>query len=326
MERRDGGFDIEVRKVAGGLYKVPGVAHHQTIAQVKERLVAVDMRFRTHRAELVLGAHVLNDSDTLEDCGVGPGTRLVAVFSDIRAAVLVIGGGVAGRTAIKELSPVFENSWIILVDPKEFSEHACGILRAYADPVTWEALVMRYEDVVSRYPNVQFIQGQVTRLRPSSAAISAMDGTDVIVKFRYCVIATGCNFSAPAPAGGSALWQPSSLIDSREASAYAALDERTVGGRRRRIVEEHRRLWSVHDKGGTVLVVGADYHGVEWACDLKHYFPGLNVTIVDSLPRPLATLPLSAADYAEQYMEGQGIKQFYDTQYEPANQDFWDCA
>jgi len=70
-------------------------------------------------------------------------------------------------------------------------------------------------------------------------------------------------------------------------------------------------------------VVGADYQGVEWACDLRHYFPDLVVTLVDALPRCLGTLPPAAAEYAEQYMREKGIRTFYGVKYDPDSSEFW---
>jgi len=323
VDEAQGGYTIQVRAVAGTTWTLNGTSQEQTVGEVKERLVAEDPRFRTYRADLVLGSKVLGDAETLGQCKIGPGTRLAAVFSDLRAAVLIIGGGAAGRTAMQELSPAFQDQWIILVDPQEYFEHPCGILRAYADPASWEALVVPFEDAISRLPNVQFLQGEVKSLRPGSATVaSAADGSEFTVRFEYCVVATGCNF-APLRASGESLWKPTSLSETQKSSPWAALDERTVAGRRRHVLEENRRLWALHDRAAAVLVVGADYQGVEWACDLRHYFPNLVVTVVDALPRCLATLPPAAAEYAEQYMRRKGIRTFYEVRYDPESHDFW---
>jgi len=324
VEEAEGGFTIQVRAVAGAIWTLPGTSREHTVGELKQRLVTEDARFRNNRADLVVGSKVLGDAETLRECNVGPGARLVAVFSDLRAAVLVVGGGAAGRTAVQELSPAFQDQWIILVDPQEYFEHPCGIFRAYADPASWEALVVPFEDAVSRYSNVQFIQGEVKSLRPGSATVaSAGDGTEFTVRFGYCVVATGCNF-APSCSTGQSLWRPTSLSEARRATPWPALDERTVAGRRRRVVEENRRLWALHDRGAAVLVVGADYQGVQWACDLRHHFPNLAITLVDSLPRCLSTLPPSAAEYAQDYMQGKGIRTFYDVKYDPESDAFWE--
>jgi len=322
---KHGGFDVEVRAVAGSIWPVRGVAAWNTIGELKARLLSVDTRFRTHRTELVLGSTVLGDAETLGECQVGPGTRFLVVFSDLRAAVLVIGGGVAGYRAIEELSSRMLDRRIILADAREYSEFAPGILRAYADPAAWESLAVRHEDALSNYPNVEFVQGECLRLRPNSATFGACeDNTEFTIRYDYCVVATGCAWAPRDVTTTESLWKPSSLGDMRKSSAWPTLDERSAVGRRRHIVEEHSKLWKVHDKGGCVLVVGADYCGVEWACDLAHYFPGLHVTMVDQLPRCLVLLPQDASDYAERYMQAHGISTYYGVAYEPDCQEFWD--
>lgn len=323
MSESDGGFAIEVKAVAGTLWRLEGTSGSHKVGAIKERLVGMDARFRTHRSDLVLGAQVLGDLETLKDCGVGPNTRLSAVFSDLRAAVLVIGGGVAGRTAVTELSNVFPDQWVVLVDTQEYAEHACGVVRAVADPAAWECIATRHEDALCKFSNVQFVQGEVMRLRPGSVTVAcARDGKEFIVRFQYCVIATGCSF-APMWSSGESLWKPTALKATRESSQWPMHDERTIVGRRHHILREHNRLWEVSDKGGTVLVVGARYHGVELACDLQHFFAGLKVVLIDQLPRCLGNLPEAAAEYAERYMQSKGIRTCYGVAYEPEKAEFW---
>lgn len=86
---------------------------------------------------------------------------------------------------------------------------------------------------------------------------------------------------------------------------------------------EHKHLWELHDRQASVLVVGGDYWAVEWACDLRHHFSKIKVTLVDSLPRCLTHLPLAAAQYAQQYMEDHDISTFYGVQYSPDDPGFW---
>lgn len=57
-----------------------------------------------------------------------------------------------------------------------------------------------------------------------------------------------------------------------------------------------------------MLVVGAGFIGVEWVTELQHFFPQLQLTIVDVLPRCLGPLPERAAKYCERYMSKKGIK------------------
>jgi len=318
-----GGFEIEVRAVGGVVWRLTGNSRKHTVGAVKARLAAFDPRFSTHRADLVLGGAVLADLETLEKCGVSSKSKLVCVFTDLRAAVLIVGGGAAGYAAVECLSTKLPDQQIILVDAQEYSENASGILRAYADTSTWEDIVITHEDAISRFANARFVQGELVSLRPGSASIAAFrDNIKFTIRFNYCIIATGCSWASRGLSGES-LWRPSCLSATRQGSRWPIYDERTVIGRRGHLKEAHLQLWNLSDRKGSVLVVGADYLGVEWACDLKYYFPGLRVTIVDPLRRCLAALPIDAAQYAERYMKEKGIATFYEVNYEPENSYFW---
>ncbi|CAK0829609.1 unnamed protein product [Prorocentrum cordatum] len=185
-------------------------------------------------------------------------------------------------------------------------------------------------DLVKRYPNVIFVQGEVHKLRPgaemcSAAVISSLDGSEFNVRFEYCLVAAGRSFG-PSATVTESLWKPTSLSAARRVSDWPALDERTVAGRRRHILEEHRRLSDMgrlQDRGRSALVVGADYQGVEWACDLRHFFPGLKVILIDEYSRCLHMLPVSAAAYAQNYMDTHGIETFYEKAYDPKRMSFW---
>jgi len=252
------------------------------------------------------------------------------------------------------------------VDPQEFYEHACGILRAFAEPNYWEAIATPFDQALAQYSNVRFVQGEVVDLQPGAARVApALQGlAEIVVRFDFCVVATGCNTTPPAAVATSsnttsgsptdsrqraadvsaetshpqvalaetttgslapkAPWQPSSIgVGISDKGAWPKVDERTMEGRRKYILEEHKRLKALEDTRGTVLVSGADYQGVEWATELQHYFPDLRVILIDRLPRCLGTLPASAAEYAERYLHSHGIHTFYGVEYAPSSEAFW---
>jgi len=70
-------------------------------------------------------------------------------------------------------------------------------------------------------------------------------------------------------------------------------------------------------------VVGAGFIGVEWVTELKHFFPKLDLTIIDFLARCLGPLPDSAAHYCSEYMSEAGIKEHYSTKYDAKSEEFW---
>lgn len=144
-----------------------------------------------------------------------------------------------------------------------------------------------------------------------------------LVPFDYCVIAGGCNFNQFAPTGESP-WFPTVHECNRATPDTARrLDERFLGGRRRRIYDEHYSLCVLNARCANVLIVGAGYAGVEWACELQHAFPQLQVTLTDFRPRCLDGLPQSAADYCEEYMCSKGVRTCYGLKYDPENLQFW---
>eukprot|EP00435_Cladocopium_sp_Y103_P012485 s3282_g3.t1 len=123
---------------------------------------------------------------------------------------------------------------------------------------------------------------------------------------------------------GESLWFPTIHEAARKDSEWPDIDERYLEGRRRHILEEHEKLAALNARRAAVLVVGAGFIGVEWVTELQHFFPQLQLTIVDVLPRCLGPLPERAAKYCERYMNRVGIKQVYDIKYDPVNQTFWD--
>merc|ERR1712151_1135558 len=77
-------------------------------------------------------------------------------------------------------------------------------------------------------------------------------------------------------------------------------------------------------KKASILVVGAGFIGVEWATEIEYFFPDVQLTIIDGLPRALGPLPDSAAEYCSEYMNAAGIKEFYSKMYAGDKQEFWD--
>jgi len=86
----------------------------------------------------------------------------------------------------------------------------------------------------------------------------------------------------------------------------------------------YHKIAELAKKKSTLLIAGAGFIGVEWATELEYYFPDLQMTIIDFLPRCLGPLPDSAAMYCSDYMDAVGIKEFYNLKYEPKSQEFWD--
>jgi len=172
---------------------------------------------------------------------------------------------------------------------------------------------------------VKFIWGEVKSLdgKEKTATIKPMffDRLD-IVSFDYCMICSGCNFG-PFHSHGESLWFPTIHEEARKVSSWGHIDERFMEGRRRHILEEYTKLQKLEAQEAKILVVGAGFIGVEWVTELEYFFPQMQLTIIDFLPRCLGPLPDSAADYCSEYMSASGIKEFYECKYDPKNEEFW---
>merc|ERR1739845_238598 len=99
-------------------------------------------------------------------------------------------------------------------------------------------------------------------------------------------------------------------------------DERFLEGRRRHILEEYAAISEWAEKQSKILVVGAGFIGVEWVTELQHFFPALDLTIIDFLPLPLGPLPKKAAEYCVRYMDKHKIHQYYSKKYEKSTEFF----
>eukprot|EP00403_Amphidinium_massartii_P006930 CAMPEP_0178371524 /NCGR_PEP_ID=MMETSP0689_2-20121128/870_1 /TAXON_ID=160604 /ORGANISM="Amphidinium massartii, Strain CS-259" /LENGTH=421 /DNA_ID=CAMNT_0019991395 /DNA_START=164 /DNA_END=1426 /DNA_ORIENTATION=+ len=209
-----------------------------------------------------------------------------------------------------------------------------GILRAFVHPSSWEKLTFMYKAVLEQRYGIRYIWGEVVGpagINPDARTaairpIFAMTNEDIDhVGFDFCLVACGCCFNQSSSTGDSP-WVPSIHHCNRPLSECAHIDERFLEGRRRRILEENCNLTLLADSAATVLIVGAGFIGVEWACELKHTFPRLSVTLIDTLPRCLGPLPDSAAAYCQAFMDKSGIRTVYRLKYDPGHVEFWNKA
>jgi NADH dehydrogenase FAD-containing subunit len=224
--------------------------------------------------------------------------------------VLVIGGGFAGLCVARDMATHF---LVTIVDCKEFFEYTPGILRCYVKPKHFDALSFSLHPVIEQKMGCKFIWGEVKKLGADRTAVIKPMFTDKeeTIDFDYCIISAGCNFGPREDTKGESLWFPTVHEIGRSVSEWKQFDERFIEGRRRHMFHEWAYLKGLQEKKGSVLIAGAGFIGVEWITELDHFFKGLNLGLMDMLPRALGPLPDSAAKYCQRYMEKCKITQVY---------------
>jgi len=242
----------------------------------------------------------------------------VETMAPSQRRVLVVGGSFAGLCVARDMSTHF---LVTIVDCKEFFEYTPGVLRAYVKPKHYDALSFNLHPVIETSMGCKFIWGEVLKLDGAerTALIKPMfTNKEETIDFDYCVIACGCNFGPFKPKGES-LWFPTVHQVGREVSEWKQFDERYIEGRRRHIWAEWQSIRELEKKKSTILVVGAGFIGVEWVTELQHFFPELQLTIIDFLDKPLGPLPAYAKSYCMKYMDRVKITQKYGTKKEDSD-------
>jgi NADH dehydrogenase FAD-containing subunit len=268
--------------------------------------------------------------------------------------VLIIGGSFAGLCCARDLS---EHFYVTIIDAKEFFEYTPGILRAYVKPKHFDALSFCLHPAIEGPMGARYIWGEVIKLDgPAKTAtfVPMFTQKPETIDFDYCICASGCNFNPTSPFGES-LWFPvvhryfpkeqlatknfpgmtgptdmeranasEAAFEAMKVSEWKQFDERFLEGRRRHILSEYNSIKKLWEKKAKILVVGAGFIGVEWVTELEHFFPGLQITIIDFLHQCLGPLPANAAAYCARYMKKKGIQFFAETGYAPDNKDFWE--
>jgi hypothetical protein len=235
--------------------------------------------------------------------------------------VFIIGGSFCGLVCARDLTHAF---LVTIADAKEYFEYTPGVLRAYVKPKHLDALSFTLQPVIETKMHSKYIWGEVKTLdaEARTASLKPMFSKQVeTIDFDYCIIAAGCNFG-PFDKWGESLWFATIHEDAIKESQWSQFDERFLEGRRRHILDEYKALGKYHEKKSKVLVTGAGFIGVEWATEINHFFPDVDLTIIDFLPQCLGPLPAAAAAYCNDYMKSKGIKQFYNKKREDSP-EFW---
>lgn len=239
---------------------------------------------------------------------------------DDRPSLVVIGGGFAGLLACRKMNSEFR---VTLVDAKEYFEYYPGIARAYVHPKEHRKLARHYQPICDKL-GVDFVWGEASRVDVEKKTVAIKEicrDTTTDRKYDYLLVTAGSEYGielvhAKSTANGQeCLWYPTFLEKGIAQSKWQGLDERFLAGRRNHLEKEYGELAALHKNKGTILVIGAGFVGVEFATEVKYYFPDIEVVIVESRNCCVGVMPESCIKYCQAYMERNGIKTIYGEKY-----------
>lgn len=110
------------------------------------------------------------------------------------ATILVVGGGFAGRAAVRHFLDAKPPARVILVDDKSFFEFTPSVLRCMVQPNHIQNITFDHQT----HSTLEFIEGRVIRLSEEEATVHTRDrGSTSTIPYNYCVWATGVQYAAP---------------------------------------------------------------------------------------------------------------------------------
>lgn len=192
--------------------------------------------------------------------------------------IVVIGGGLAGISFIKEIEK-FNNKDIdvILIEPKDYLEVPYGMLRALVDPKDYGTKVRRR---ISEIIDSEHLQSKVAELKENEVRLD----TGEVVKFDYAIIATGS-----------------------VAKGFANLKIRD-----KQDIETRTRQWEEHAHdlklAKKVAIIGGGTVGVELAGEIADSYGDKEIVLYQRGNRLLQHLPVKASNKAYKVLSGLGVK------------------
>ena len=192
-------------------------------------------------------------------------------------SVVVIGGGIAGAAAIKELNKRAKGSIdITLVEPKEYSELPFGVPRSVAAPEQISRPIRRN---LADWLGVKQIRSRATELTDSSVTLENGE----TLTFDTAILATGSQMLGLQ-------WLKRS-------------DNQTTEAREAELADEHSRLKSAQ----RIAIVGGGPVGVELAGEIATGFPDKSVTLIHGADRLIPALSEGASRKAHAFLAGAGV-------------------
>jgi len=158
--------------------------------------------------------------------------------------VVIIGGGYGGSATAKALDAVAD---VVLVEPKDAFFHAVGALRATVDPEFMPQVFFPYDGM---FANGRVVRDRAVRVEPGLVTLASGDE----ISADYLVLATGSSYPFPA------------RHDLDDTSAALA---------------KYRQAHDDLAAAEHVLLLGGGPVGLEFAGEIKAYWPHKKVVIVD---------------------------------------------
>ena len=193
------------------------------------------------------------------------------------ARVVVVGGGYGGITVAKGLDSIAD---VVLVESKDQFVHNAAALRGTVDDVWQQAMFMPYSYLLS---HGEVVQGTVASVEGTTVKLYGQDP----VEGDFVVFATGSTYPFPA----------------KQITNQARIAQRRLEDLRGSLQNAER-----------VLLVGGGTVGLELAGELKAFYPGMEVVVVEKedqiLPWPEYSdafrdlVRQQAADMGIQMLEG----------------------
>jgi len=178
--------------------------------------------------------------------------------------IVIIGGGPGGvaaaQNAAKSLSS--KEAKITLLEKRSFFFHAPGSLRAMVDTSFIPKILIPYDNVFSKYPNVELKFATVDSIAYDAKTVTftstaTSSGPQETISYDYLIIATGSSYPSPIKPTGAV----SSTQDIERDLTQAAKDIK---------------------KSERILVVGGGAVGIEMAGELKAFYPDKKIMLLDS--------------------------------------------
>ncbi|EDU42687.1 Ndh NADH dehydrogenase FAD-containing subunit [Pyrenophora tritici-repentis] len=166
---------------------------------------------------------------------------------------------------------------ITVIDERDGYFHSVGAPLAHVTPKHTNQMWKRFSHLNElKQPNLRFNHGSVKNINPEAKVAEWCDGNGKTHQqtYDYLVMATGLKRTFPAvPKSGS--------FEEYQRDAKAFIEKITGGD-------------ASKGQGRRVVVIGAGAVGVEFAAEIKSYYPHIEVTLVHSRSEVLSSEPLPA--------------------------------